>query len=86
MADRLNLPQGENKFADEIEPKTSSLVRGEELINLLDLIVRFMINHVHPYHGMNPNPTSTDGVTVDKLLKELLDAQDKLLNKNIRIN
>ena len=76
----------ENKFADEIEPKTSSLVRGEELINLLDLIVRFMINHVHPYHGMNPNPTSTDGVTVDKLLKELLDAQDKLLNKNIRIN
>ena len=76
----------ENKFANEIEPKTSSLVRGEELINLLDLIVRFMINHVHPYHGMNPNPTSTDGVTVDKLLKELLDAQDKLLNKNIRIN
>jgi hypothetical protein len=76
----------ENRFADEIEPKTSSLVRGEELIDLLDLIVRFMVNHVHPYHGMSPVPTSVDGVTVDTLLKELLDAKDKILNKNIRIN
>ena len=76
----------ENRFADEIEPKTSSLVRGEELIDLLDLMVRFMINHVHAYHGMSPVPTSTDGVTVDTLLKELLDAKDKILNKNIRIN
>ena len=76
----------ENRFADEIEPKTSSLVRGEELLDLLNLIIRFLTNHVHAYHGLSPVPTSTDGVTVDDLLKELLDAQEKILNKNIRIN
>ena len=75
-----------NKFADEIEPKTSSLVRGEELLELLNLIIRFLVGHAHPYPGLPPIPQSVDGVRVDDLLKELLDAQDKLLNKNIRIN
>jgi len=76
----------ENTFADEIEPKTSSLVRGEELLELLNLIIRFLVGHAHPYPGLPPIPQSVDGVKVDDLLKELLDAQDKLLNKNIRIN
>lgn len=76
----------ENRFADEIEPKTSSLVRGEELLDLINLIIRFLAGHVHSYHGLSPVPTSTDGVTIDNLLKELLEAQDKILNKNIRIN
>ena len=76
----------ENKFADELEPKTSSLVRGEELLELINLIVRFLVGHVHPYPGVPPIPQSVDGVKVDDLLKQLLDAQDKILNKNIRIN
>ena len=76
----------ENTFADEIEPKTSSLVRGEELLELINLIIRFLVGHVHAYPGLPPVPQSVDGVKVDDLLKELLDAQDKLLNKNIRIN
>jgi len=76
----------ENRIADEIEPKTSSLVRGEELLELLNLIIRFLVGHAHAYPGLPPVPQSVDGVKVDDLLKELLDAQDKLLNKNIRIN
>ena len=76
----------ENLVADEIEPKTSSMVRGEELIDLLNLIVRFLTGHVHAYPGLEPIKQSSDGVTVDKLLEELLNAQDKILNKNIRIN
>ena len=76
----------ENTFAGEIEPKTSSLVRGEELLELINLIIRFLVGHVHAYPGLPPIPQSVDGVKVDDLLKELLDAQDKLLNKNIRIN
>ena len=76
----------ENKFADEIEPKTSSLVRGEELLDLINLIIRFLTNHVHAYPGLAPVQTSTDGVTIDNLLKEVLEAQEKILNKNIRIN
>jgi hypothetical protein len=76
----------ENTIADEIEPKTSAMVRGEELIDLLNLIVRFLIGHVHPYPGIAPVPTSTNGITIDNLLEEILNAQDKILNKNIRIN
>jgi len=76
----------ENKIADEIEPKTSSLVRGEELLELINLIVRYLVGHVHPYPGLEPVPQSIDGVKVDDILQELLNATDKILNKNIRIN
>jgi hypothetical protein len=76
----------ENMVADIIEPNTSSLVRGEELLELLNLIVRFLVSHVHPWHGTTPVPTSFDGTKVDDILKELLNAQDKILNKKIRIN
>ncbi len=79
---------GINEFtlSDEIEPKTSSIVRGEELVELLNLVVQFVIGHVHPYHGMVPDSTSVNGVTSDKLLEELRNANEKMLNKYIRIN
>tara|TARA_R110000744_G_scaffold46918_3_gene103597 strand:+ start:8183 stop:9739 length:1557 start_codon:yes stop_codon:yes gene_type:complete len=73
-------------LSDEIEPKTSSTVRGEELIELLNLVVQFVIGHVHPYHGMSPDSTSVNGVTADKLLEELRNANEKILNRYIRIN
>ena len=76
----------EYNLSDEIEPKTSSTVRGEELIELLNLVVQFVIGHVHPYHGMVPDSTSVNGVTKDKLLEELKNANQKILNKYIRIN
>jgi len=76
----------ENRVADEIEAKTSSLVRGEELLELINLIIRYLVGHVHAYPGLPPVPQSIDGVKVDDLLQELLNASDKILNKNIRIN
>jgi len=75
----------ETIVATEIEPKTSSMVRGEELMDLLNIIVKFLLNHVHGYHGLPPDTVSTDGVSKDKLFEELLNAE-KILNKYIRIN
>ena len=75
----------ETTVATEIEPKTSSMVRGEELMDLLNIIVKFLLNHVHGYPRLPPDTVSTDGVSKDKLFEELLNAE-KILNKYIRIN
>jgi hypothetical protein len=71
---------------DVLLPNTNSMVRGEKLLELLELMVKFMINHVHPYHGMVPNNTSVDGTTTQKLLGEMLNAYNNMLNQNLRIN
>ena len=75
-----------NKVFDEIQPKTSSMVRGEELMNLIGLIVNFLTSHVHPYPGLPPVPVSQDGTRVDDILSELQQAYEKILNQNIRLN
>lgn len=74
------------KFNDEIEPKTSSMVRGEELLELINLIVRFLITHTHAYPGLPPVSITQDGTTSTDILSELQNAVNKILNKNIRIN
>ena len=76
----------ENKVADEIEPKTSSMVRGEELFDIIGLIVRFLATHTHAFPGLAPVPISHDGTNVADLLQELLISSEKVLNKKIRIN
>ena len=76
----------QDAIINEIEPNTSSMVRGEELLELLQLIVRFCITHVHPYPGMPPVPTTVDGLTTDQLLSNMLNAYQKVLNSNIRLN
>ncbi len=74
------------KFADEILPKTSSMVRGEELMELINLIVRFLVTHTHAYPGLPPVPVTQDGSTSQKILTELQNAVNKILNADIRIN
>lgn len=71
---------------NKIQPYTSSTVRGEELIELLNLIVRFLFAHVHPLPNMAPVPVATDGTSATKILFELQNAANKILNPNIRIN
>ena len=73
-------------FVDEILPKTSSLVRGEELLELLNLIVRFLITHTHAYPGLPPVPVTQDGTNVSQILSEIQNAVNKILNTNIRLN
>lgn len=76
----------ETKIADEIEPKTSSMVRGEELFDIIGLIVRYLATHTHAFPGLPPVPISHDGTNVADLLQELLISSEKVLNKKIRIN
>jgi len=76
----------QDRITNDIEPNTSSMVRGEELLELLQLIVKFCITHVHPYPGLPPTPTTVDGTTVDDLLSNMLNAYQKVLNSNIRLN
>jgi hypothetical protein len=73
-------------IVDKVLPFTSSMVRGEELIDLLNLIVRFLVAHVHPVPGTPPVPVATDGTQSTQILFELQNAVNKILNPNIRIN
>lgn len=87
--DTINF-SGETIPQDFIEniiiPNTNSMVRGEQLLELLELIVRFLITHVHPYHNMGPDSQSVDGTQTQALLTKLFEAESKILNKNLRIN
>jgi hypothetical protein len=74
------------KFADDIIPNTSSSVRGEELLELIEMIVRFLVTHTHAYPGLPPVPITQDGSSTDKILTELNNAVTKILNNNIRLN
>jgi hypothetical protein len=78
----INLDQ----FVDEILPKTSSLVRGEELLELINMIVRFLTTHTHAFPGLPPVPVTQDGSNVTDMLTELQNAYTKILNSNIRLN
>ena len=76
----------QQQIEELIHPNTSSMVRGEELIELLNLIVRFLTTHVHALPGVPPVPVGTDGTQVNQILFELQNAANKILNPNIRIN
>jgi hypothetical protein len=71
---------------NKITPYTSSMVRGEELLELLESIVGFLVSHVHPYPLLPPSSVAYDGTSTDDLLKKMLEAYNKVLNKNIRLN
>jgi hypothetical protein len=75
-----------DKYTDEILPNTSSMVRGEELLELLNLIVRFLTTHTHAFPGLPPVPVTQDGTSVTSILTQMQEAVEKVLNKNIRIN
>jgi hypothetical protein len=76
-------------LTDVINGKTNSMVRGEELMSFLNLIVQFMIGHVHPFPGLAPiqeYPSIPDGPSAKKILEILNNSQNTILNQNIRIN
>jgi hypothetical protein len=76
----------QNSLSQNVIPSTSSMVRGEELLELLESIVGFLVSHVHPYPLLPPSSVSYDGTSTDELLKKMLEAYQKVLNSNIRIN
>jgi hypothetical protein len=75
-----------DKFSDELIPNTSSMVRGEELLELLNKIVYFLISHVHQYPLLPPEQDTYIDANVPDLLSELNNASTKILNKYIRLN
>lgn len=63
------------------------MVRGEELMQLLNYIVNFLISHTHDYPGESVNPVAVGGGTnVQQLTTLLNEAYEKVLNQNIRLN
>tara|TARA_R110001599_G_scaffold243486_1_gene443290 strand:- start:2284 stop:4080 length:1797 start_codon:yes stop_codon:yes gene_type:complete len=76
----------QTQYIDDIDKKTNSLVRGEKLLELLEMLVEFTISHTHSFPGLAPVPTSHGGTTSQEILNKLLKAHDEVLNKNIRIN
>jgi hypothetical protein len=74
------------RFTDNLTDNTNSMVRGEQLLNFLNLITKFLVAHVHPYPGLPPVPVAVDGTQSAKILSELLNAPNTILNQNIRIN
>ena len=72
---------------NDLTINTSSMVRGEELLELMNQVVNYVVLHVHPYHGQPPLPIAVDGTSsVPDLLAKLQRAQQTVLNTKIRIN
>jgi hypothetical protein len=44
------------------------------------------VSHVHPFPGLPPVPVAVDGTQSSQILSELLNAPNKILNQNIRVN
>jgi hypothetical protein len=80
----------QNRFVSDensFESKTYSTVRGEEIIELLRKIVGFIAGHVHAISTVPPIPvTSGNGIDIGEINQMLADAENSILNQNIRIN
>lgn len=72
---------------DTLFEKTYSTVRGEELVKLIEKIVEFLNNHVHPHANMVPDEATQGSKTTKTSINQLLaDVNNTVLNQNIRIN
>jgi hypothetical protein len=77
----------EPQLATDIYQKTNSMVRGDELLSLLNLIVNFLLTHVHAFPGVAPiKEYPKKGVSALELETVIKNAQNTILNQNIRIN
>jgi hypothetical protein len=74
----------QNDYINLIEPNTFSTVRGENLLRVLNGIIKVIYSHVHnpcmPIDGQNDYD---DGNSLKDLIKTL---ENDILNKSIRIN
>jgi hypothetical protein len=70
-----------------IESRTYPVVRGDELMSLLQKIFSYITGHVHPTATMPPVPVASgNGQTTAEISQILADSQNTILNQNIRIN
>ena len=67
--------------------QTYPTVRGDEMIKLIRKIFSFVTGHVHPTATMAPVPVARgNGQTVQEIDAILAEAENTILNQNIRIN
>ena len=72
---------------NSIQNLTYSTVRGETLIELIRKMYAFMVGHVHPIATMKPVPVASgNGQRLDDIEILLNNAENLILNQNIRIN
>jgi hypothetical protein len=76
----------QSTIVEEILPNTDPMVRGDELKKFLNVIYKFLINHVHPHPGVYPDEQATDGTTKTEITALFNSFDDTILNQNIRIN
>jgi hypothetical protein len=72
----------EEDYIMRIMPNTFSSVRGEKLIEILELITLILLNHVH---GIVTPPKYSQSV-IDELRKLISRAKLDMINSSIRIN
>jgi hypothetical protein len=72
----------EEDYIMRIMPNTFSMVRGEKLIETLELITLILLNHVH---GIVTPPKYSQSV-IDELRKQISRAKLDMINSSIRIN
>lgn len=84
--DKATYGYTQDQIGIDIKDNTNSMVRGEKLIDFLNLVVKFLTSHVHAFPGMPPVPVAIDGTASQQILKEINEAASTILNENIRIN
>jgi hypothetical protein len=72
----------QEQFTQNVLPSTFSTVRGERLVDYLNRLEKFVLSHVHPYHGYPPDDVALNGSRAE----DLGIIKYKVLNENIRIN
>lgn len=78
---------GKSDGAGGIHGKTYPMVRGDKLIELLEKIVNFLGNHVHPISIIKPcSVAHGKESSIDEINALLANAQNTILNENIRLN
>lgn len=73
----------QNDYIEKIEPNTYSLVRGENLLNLLYAIIDVLQSH---RHNINDPYARVDYPQHNRLIELFLKMENDILNKSIRIN
>jgi hypothetical protein len=69
-------------YLNNIDPFTYAFVRGEVLINILRLLYKYSVGHVH-----NINEPGIYYEEIEKELKHMIDSMEiELINQSIRIN
>jgi len=77
---------GQDYLVQNVLSNTDPMVRGDELMKFLNLVVRFLTTHVHAFPGLPPVPVSSDGTSAAQILVDLQNASNTILNQNLRIN